>query len=279
MASRIKIITDSTSDITPDSARQSGICVVPLNVNFGNKTFKDKIDIDSAAFCELLGKSDNMPMTSLPSPGDFAQVYKKYELEYDAIVSIHISSRLSGTYQSACTAAEEISGCRVFTMDSGLVSSALQLVVLRAARAAAAGCELDDLLKNIRNDIKNTTIYFMLDTLEYLKKGGRIGAAGRMAGSMLNIKPILSVEDGVITPVAKVRSRKQAVRRVMELLDSRPEVPRMAAVGHAVEPDEAQKVIDILADKYHGIEIIKSEIGPVIATHTGPGAVEVSMIY
>lgn len=279
MPERIKIVTDSTSDITPAAAEQKGIGVIPLNVKFGIENYKDRVDIDSATFCGMLKESEIMPMTSLPSPGDFIDFYRQFENDYDVIISIHISSRLSGTYQSACTAASEISGCRVVTVDSGLVSSALQLVVLRAVKAAGGGdCDVETILRGIDNDAKRTKTYFILDTLEYLKKGGRIGAAGEIIGGMLNVKPILSIEDGVIAPVARVRSRKQAVKRVMDLITEHVANPEIIAVGHAVEPVEAGKVRNLLIEKYPGVELVESEIGPVIATHTGPGAVEVSVI-
>jgi len=278
MAGKIKIVTDSTSDISPAFARELGVDVVPLNVSFGARSFKDRVDLDSEGFFRLLQESDDPPSTSLPSPGDFLKTYERLLGEYETIISIHISFRLSGTYQSACAAAANLSGSDIIAIDSGMVASALMLIVVRAARAAGGGLDRDALAASVRQDLERAGIYFVVDTLDYLQRGGRIGKSGHLVGSMLNIKPILTVVDGAIETAAKVRSAKKALKKAIEFIIERGPAPEIAAVGHADSPAEADRAADMLGEAFPGLEIVRSEIGPVIGTHSGPGCIEISFI-
>jgi len=278
MTGKIKIVTDSTSDIPPARAEELGVAVVPLNVRFGDTCFKDRVDLDSEAFFRMLKENHEPPATSLPSPGDFLEVYSRYASGYDTIISIHISSKLSGTFQSAGNAASALENADLVTIDSGQVASALRLIVTRAARAAAGGTGREELLGMIRDDCGKADIFFVVDTLDYLERGGRIGKAGHMLGSMLNIKPILTVKDGAIETAAKVRTKKKAFGKVMELIAGRPGPPRIAAVGHACCPLEAEQVAGMITGVYPELEVIISEIGPAIGAHSGPGCIEISVI-
>jgi DegV family protein with EDD domain len=278
LSRKIKIVTDSTSDIPAPLARELDVAVVPLNVRFGSQSYKDRVDLDSAEFFRQLGSSGELPTTSLPSPGDFAAAYERLIGKYESIISIHISGRLSGTCQSARTALLELKGKDITVLDSGTVSSALLLIVVRAARAAKAGLGRDEILRQIEEDRGNVSIHFVVDTLNYLKRGGRIGRAGHLIGSLLNVKPILTVNEGIIDSAAMVRSRPKAFRRVAEILKEKYPSPRLSAISHANALEESREVWNIIREFFPDVEIITSEIGPVIGTHTGPGCIEISML-
>ena len=252
--------------------------MVPLNVRFGEETFKDRVDMDSRAFFGRLARSSVLPTTSMPSPEDFLALYKDLSSNCDTIISIHISSKLSGTYQSACTAAKEVQDAKVIPVDSQQVSAGLFILSYLAAEAAAKGANSQAILAGLEQDIKKISMYFVVDTLEYLQRGGRIGMAGQMIGSMLNVKPILTIKDGVIGSASRARSRKKAFLRVVEILSKRPRRPQLAVIGHALVPEEGRKLESMLRDKFGKIRIFTCEIGPVIGTHSGPGCVEVAVI-
>lgn len=274
---RIAIITDSTSDISPAAAAEMGITVVPLNVRFGDRDFLDRIDIDSAGFFKMLCEPGARPSTSLPSPGAFVEAYKKALVDHDAIISIHISSHLSGTVQSARTAAMSMEGKNIHVIDSGQVASGLMLIVKKAASAAASGMDVSKIISDVTESAKKVNSYFIVDTLEYLERGGRIGKASSLIGGVLNIKPILTLKDGVIEPVSKVRSRKKGVGKVVEMI-SETGVPDIIAVSHAACEEAADDAENIVKEAFGEANVIRSEIGPVIGTHTGPGCIEISCL-
>jgi DegV family protein with EDD domain len=276
---RVKIVTDSTSDIPDALAWEMQIAMVPLNVRFGEETFKDRVDMDSRAFFTQLARSRVLPTTSMPSPEDFKRLYQDLAGTCDTIISVHLSSKLSGTYQAAANSCREASGgVRVVPFDSGQVSAGLFLVAQRAAQAAATGADEETIMAQLRADCAKVRMYFVLDTLEYLQRGGRIGLAGQMLGGMLNVKPILTVKNGAIESAARARSRLKAFQRVIELLTEGLGRPSQAVVGHAVVPDEARRMESMLRGKFGDIKIHTCEIGPVIGTHSGPGCVEVAAI-
>lgn len=271
------IVTDSTSDISPEAAKEKGITVVPLNVRFGDRDFRDRIDIDSAGFFRMLSEPNARPSTSLPSPGVFVEVYKKILEDNDSIISIHISSHLSGTFQSARTAAMSMDGKNISVIDSGQVASGLNIVVTRAVERAACGVSNNEIISGINSDMKKVKLYFIVDTLEYLERGGRIGKASSLIGGVLNIKPILTVKDGVIEPVSKVRSRKKGIVKVFEMLRESG-TPEIIAISHAACYEAAQEAEELIRTEFPAAKIVRSEIGPVIGTHTGPGCIEISCI-
>jgi DegV family protein with EDD domain len=234
--------------------------------------------MDSTAFFNRLARSKILPATSMPSPGDFKLLYEDIAKTHDVIISIHLSENLSGTYQSAKTAAAEISGVDVIPIDSKQVSAGLFLLVHAAAQAAARGAGKEEILKLIEDSIRKLKMFFVVDTLEYLQRGGRLSLAGQMIGGMLNVKPILTIKDGVIASASRARSTKKAFQKVMDHLSSLPIKPTTAVVGHALAPEECKKAEAMLRAKFGAIKIFTCEIGPVIGTHSGPGCVEIAVL-
>lgn len=254
------------------------VSMVPLNVRFGDETFKDRVDMDSGAFFNRLARSKILPTTSMPSPGDFTMLYEDVAKTHDAIISIHLSEKLSGTYQAAKTAADGMSGVDVVPVDSGLVSAGMFLLVHAAAQAAARGAGKEEILKIIEDSLRKIRMFFVVDTLEYLQRGGRLSLAGQMIGGMLNVKPILTIKDGVIAPASRARSQKKAIQKVMDYLSSLPHKPSAAIVGHALAPEECKATQALIKSKFGSIKIFTCEIGPVIGTHSGPGCVEIAVM-
>jgi len=278
VAGGIRIVTDSTSDINAELAKKLDVTVVPLNVRFGNENFKDRIDLDSRKFFQLLEAADELPTTSLPSPGDVQAVYEELVKKYDSIISIHISSKMSGTFQSARAASFEFPDRDIVVIDSEYVASALMIIVVRAAREVKKGADRDSVLGRIKEDISKMDIFFVVDSLDYLQRGGRMGLTSHVIGSLLNVKPILTVRDGVIDTKSKVRSLKKAFRKVVELIEEKHEKPELAVISHGRAMDESKELEKMLRSDYPDLEVLGSEIGPVIGTHTGPGCIEIAIV-
>ena len=274
----MKIVTDSTSDMPDSLAWDLNIAMVPLNVRFGEETFKDRVDMDSKAFFNRLARSKILPTTSMPSPEDFKLIYQDIAKTHDSAISIHLSSKLSGTYQSAMTAAREMEGLNVIAVDSKQVSAGQFLLVYKAAEAAARGADTGEILTLLEDSIKKLNMFFVVDTLEYLQRGGRLSLAGQMIGGMLNVKPILTIKDGVLASASRARSSKKAFQKVMEHLTSQHVKPTHAVVGHALAPEEGKRVEAMLKSAFGAIKIFTCEIGPVIGTHSGPGCVEIAVL-
>lgn len=269
----VKIVTDSTADLPQGLADQLDIAVVPLKVHFGEEEYLDWVELDSECFFDKLTKSNSMPRTSQPSPADFEAVYKRVGEDGDSIISIHISSHLSGTYQSATIARSMLNGMDIEVVDSKVTSMALGIVVVEAARAAKAGKSKEEIMAQVYDQLTRVTIYFGVDTLEYLQKNGRIGKAAALLGGLLNVKPLLTLSDGVIVPKEKVRGRAKLVERFVELVGSElgQDVKGTAVILHGNALEEAVKLKEKIDAKYIFNEVIISTIGAVIGTHTGPG--------
>ena len=277
----IRIVTDSTSDIPPAIRERYGIEVVPLKVHFGNETFYDGETIGADRFYEKLAASDSLPTTSQPSPVDFASVYQKWAGEPDTrIISIHLSSAMSGTYQAATLAKSLLDeGVNVDVVDSKSASYGIGMLVVAAAKWAEEGYSADEILAKIARLRKQTRLYFLVDTLEYLQKGGRIGKAAALFGAMLNIKPILTIDDdGQVAPVDKVRGQKKAMARIIEMLKA-DFGDREVAVGiaHANALESAEQIGALLREHFRLQSLEYTTIGPVIGTHAGPGAIGIFM--
>lgn len=269
----VKIVTDSTADLPQGLADQLDIAVVPLKVHFGEEEYLDWVELDSECFFDKLTKSKIMPRTSQPSPADFEAVYKRVGEDSDSIISIHISSHLSGTYQSATIARSMLGGMDIEVVDSKVTSMALGIVVVEAARAAKAGKSKEEIMAQVYDQLTRVTIYFGVDTLEYLQKNGRIGKAAALLGGLLNVKPLLALSDGVIVPKEKVRGRAKLVERFVDLVGSElgQDVKGTAVILHGNALEEAVKLKEKIDAKYNFNEVIISTIGAVIGTHTGPG--------
>ena len=274
----VKVVTDSTSDLPPELAESLGITVVPLNIHFGSEVYKDGVDLSADAFYQRLTDGPVLPKTSQPSVGDFAEVYGRLGQEADAIVSVHISSRLSGTYNSAVQATQEASvTCRVEVVDTLRASMSVGITVMIAARAASDGASADEVASIAREADKRSECIFMLETLEYLEKGGRIGKAKALLGSLLRIKPMLRI-DGEVHELGKERSRRRGISRLQEIARSFSPIDELAVI-HGTTPDDALAVAQNLSDLLpEGKEPIVARVGPVIGTYAGPGVVGIGLL-
>jgi DegV family protein with EDD domain len=275
---RVAIVTDSTSDIPPELVEQYGIRVVPQVLIMGDQTWRDQVDIDSPTFYRLLRTSSHFPSTSQPSVPDFEQVFTELAEQADGIAAILVSDELSGTLNSARMAAENLPGVPIEIVDTRSVSTQLGFIVLAAARAAAGGADLQTVAATARALIGQVHVYFVVDTLEYLHRGGRIGAASRLVGTALNLKPILHIKDGIVQPLTKVRTRRKALATLLQLIDDElagAERIHMAVL-HVDALAEADDLAERLEARYHPLSMLRSECGPVVGTHAGPGTVGVA---
>lgn len=275
--SKVRIVTDSTADIPVELIKELNIEIVPLKVIFGEESYKDWVELKPADFFTKLKSSDKLPTTSQPSPVEFYEVYNRLNQAGYSILSVHISSDLSGTFQSANLGKEMVPGADIEISDSRLVSMALGLIVIEAARAAKAGKskeEIIELIEELKNKIK---LYIVVDTLEYLQKGGRIGKASSMLGALLNIKPIITISEGIVTPVTKIRSKGKAIEKVLEMM--KEDIHEKQSINYAIVYSDDIISVNNLKEKINNQFTVKesflSEIGSVIGTHGGPGLVAV----
>lgn len=267
----LRIVTDSTADLPPEVAERLGITVVPLVVMFGDETLQDGIDITSEKFFKRLVRESQLPTTSQPSTGAFRAAYEALrDAGATEILSIHVSSKLSRTIESARQAAIGVTGVRIEHVDSGHASLALGMGVIAAARAAEAGGGLDAVREQVVSQFRRTRCFFLVDTLEYLRRGGRIGRAQELIGSLLQFKPLLEIRDGEVVPLSRARTRQKAVedliRRVAEL---RPFTHAMAV--HATTPEDCEYLMERLHGMAQDAEIVSGRLTPVVGVHGGPG--------
>ncbi len=271
---KVAIVTDSTADLPPSLTSSRSISVVPLTLHFDGRSLLDGVDITPTEFYRRLPHSTIHPTTSQPSPGQFAESYTSLLASYDSIVSIHISEKLSGTYESARQGAEMTDLRRVRVVDSQLVSMSLGLVVLAASTMATAGSDADAIVTKIESMRDQVQAYFSVATLEYLRRGGRIGRASALVGSVLQVKPVLCIRDGLVTPLERVRTFERALNRVVELARA---VDRgrgvCVIVGHADAEQDAERMGRELEPVAETLMI--QPLGPVVGAHAGPGVVGV----
>jgi DegV family protein with EDD domain len=275
----VRIVTDSTSDIDGEEARKLGITVVPQNVHFGMRTFEDNVTITPDRFYSMLSSSPELPRTSQASPARFKDVYDELGREADGIVSVHISAKLSGTCNSALMGALMTSAaCPVEVVDSAQGSMGLGLVVIAAAEAANRGAGHDEVTAAARNAAVRSQCFTLFETLEYLQKGGRIGKAQALLGSILKIKPMVIVRNGEIHPLGKARTFPRALVQMKETARSFAPVEALAVV-HSTTPDTAGEVADDLRDLLpEGAEPSIARFGPALGVHTGPGAIGIALL-
>lgn len=275
---KIAIVTDSTSDLPRELAKEHGIRIIPQILIMGTKTWRDGVDIDPPAFYELLRTSPDFPASSQPSVTDFEEVFAELAEDADGIAAILVSDELSGTLNAARMAKESLPDVPIEIVDTRAVSAQLAFFALEAARAAAAGGDLQTVADAARAMIGNVHIYFVVDTLEYLHRGGRIGTAARLFGTALNLKPLLTVKDGIVQPVTNVRSRRKALANLFQLLDEQlagKEGIHMAVL-HISAPEEASQLAEQMMDRFHPVEMIHGECGPVVGAHVGPGTLGIA---
>jgi DegV family protein with EDD domain len=276
-AANTAIVLDSTADFGGAAARFANVREVPLYVRFGDESLRDHVDIAPDVFYERLAVSAELPTTSQPTPHDFLSVFEELVAAgYERIYSVQLSSKLSGTFQSASVAAHELGDDRVVLVDSGTVSLACALLALAVQRRLAAGTdagELDALVERFRRDVG---VVFTVSTLEYLQKGGRIGRAQALAGSLLHVRPILAVRDGEVVPVARARGRQKALEELARVfLEATTNEPGLrVAIAHANAPEWVEVLRDLVANtrSHAEIELVET-LGAVVGTHAGPGAV------
>ncbi len=272
---RVKVVTDSTSDLPPALIKEWDITVVPLLIHFGSETYVDRVNLSEEQFLAKLTTSPVLPTTSPPATQTFQEVYSKLSQTTDAILSVHISSKLSATYAAAVAAREALTNrCRVVIVDSTLTSMALGFMALNAAKSAAAGESLDDIAEQVRGMIPQTHILFFVDTLDYLQKGGRIGKAQALMSNMLNVKPLLRLEDGEIYPVERLRTRAKALERLYEFVADFPKIEELAIL-YSTTPNEANTLAKRIDPVFPRQRIQLLPYGPVLGVHVGPGAMAV----
>jgi DegV family protein with EDD domain len=275
----IKIVTDSGSSLAPQVAQQYGITVIPLYVHFGTETFREGLDLALDEFLSKLKSAPQLPTTSQPSAGDFLKIYEPLTADGNEVISIHLSSKLSGTVASAHAAREMLPDARIHVVDSMFISETQAMMSIEAARMAQAGKSAGEILARLTQFIAGSHIYFVVDTLEYLQKGGRIGKASALLGTALQMKPLLALENGVVEAKERIRTKSKAIARMQELVmqDAAGKTCLSLGVLHAAAAQEAEQVQAELVARLAPKETVISELGPVIATHTGPGVVGVTL--
>ncbi len=271
----VRVVTDSASDLTPELAASTGVTVVPLTIRFGDEELVDQRDLTVAEFWARCKASPVLPETSAPSPGAFQAAYQRAADEgHDGVLVVTISSKLSATYQSARAGAEAL-GERlpIEVLDSGFVTMGQGLLVLAAAEAAAEGAALGALVDQTRRRMAATRVFGVLATLEHLQKGGRIGGAQAFLGSILSIKPVVQVKDGMVVEESKQRTRSRALQYLADKVRAQGPLERLAVCNGAA-PD-----LDDLVDELRGLPVahppLTVDLGPVVGTHSGPGTLGV----
>ena len=279
--SKVAIVTDSSPNIPTQIIQENQIHVVPLTVIWGEENFYDGVDITPVEFYERLDKAKVMPSTSQPSVADFEVLFRKLHQEGYDILAVLISEDLSGTISSATQAKKLLPDAKIEIVNSKTLAMALGFQVLAAARAANQGASLEE-CKRLAEDSKDRCgVIFVLDTLEFLHRGGRIGTAKRFMGTLLNVKPVLSIEGGKIIPLDSVRTQKKALVTIIDLIEERTRGHnniRLATL-HANNPETAKFVLDEATKRILTVEQVFSELSPVIGTHAGPGAVGLAYMY
>ncbi|MDP9005852.1 MAG: DegV family protein [Actinomycetota bacterium] len=266
----VRVVTDSACDLPDDLAAELGVEIVPLSIRFGDQEYVDRRDLSPTAFYAKLGSSSVLPETAAPAPGAFEAVFRRaLEAGADAVVSLNLSAGVSATMQSAATAAAAIGeGADIRVIDSRSVSWGLGSQVVAAARAAADGAGVEEVVAVVEEMIPRTRVYCTLDTLEHLKKGGRIGGAQALLGSLLSIKPVIDVSSGVVEEAGKPRTRSKALRFLADKVGQHSRVENLA-VMHGCAPD-VEQFLDLLAPICSRDRIHVGEIGATIGAHAGP---------
>ena len=270
---KIYIVTDSSAGI-PDELRAGlDICVIPLWLIWDNESFRDGVDILPHTFYQRLRTSSTLPSSTQPSVEEFREFFQNCARESDAIVSVLASSRISGTVDSALAAKELIPDYSIRVVDSHFTSMGLGFIAVAAARAAASGRSLDQVVEAAERMRESVNLLFVVDTLEYLHKGGRIGGAKRLFGTALNIKPILHFDQGLIQPLSQARTKKKAIEQMLNIAADRLAGRGMAeAVIVNVDcPEEGEALVKIVKDRFNPSMIYASGVSPVVGTHVGPG--------
>jgi DegV family protein with EDD domain len=275
---RVAVVTDSTAYLPPELVQKYDIHVVPQVLMLDGKMWRDGVDIDPPAFYELLRSTSSFPTTSQVSRVDFQNLFTELSQEVEGIAAILVSADISGTIDSARAAAEDLPDVAIEIVDSRGISMKLGFPLLAAAKVAAAGGDLQAVTDAARALIPKTRLYFLVETLEYLHRGGRIGGASKLIGSALNLKPVLEFWDGTVQSVAKIRTRRKALDKVYDLIEEQlagKDNVHMAVLDIA-SPEEAAEFMEQLTARFQPVEMLKVECSPVVGAHAGPGTVGVA---
>ncbi len=273
----IKIVTDSTADLPPELAKEQGISVVPLYLRFGDEVFRDMVDIDQDEFYRRLTQGNIHPSTAQPSPQDFANVYQKLSKEADGILSIHATGKLSGTYNSALRGKEVADvKCPIEVIDSEVITMGLGQLAIAANTLAKAGKNLQQIVKEVKQMIPTIHLMGLLDTLKFVALGGRIGKLQAMLGSVLNIKPLIKIKDGVLAPAGRARSRAKGIDELFNFVKNSREIQDISVV-YSTTLEEAKALVHRLGEIYDEQKIKLARLGPVLGVHGGPGTLLVAL--
>jgi len=268
----VKVVTDSTADIPPEIIRGLDIAVVPIYVVFGDKVYRDRVDISEEDFYRRLVSDSIFPTTSVPSPKDFADVYSRLANDTDEIISIHLTSKESGIYNSALLGKQLVEKkCHIEVVDSQSISMSYGLLAMAAAREAHAGASLSQVVESVRRSIQRIHILFLVDTLKYVVRGGRIGKAQGMLGTVLGVRPLLTMRDGELSISGIARTRLKAVQRLYDFAGGFPGL-KEAAVSYTTNRDEAEALAKRIEAAFPQAPVYVTRVGPALGTHAGPGA-------
>lgn len=272
----LRIVTDSTSDLSPELRAEYGIEMVPLTVHFGPESYLDVVEMDTDAFWAKIKTTSHHPKTAQPAPGDFLKAFQPIVDAGDEILSIHVSGNLSGTISSASVAASMLPPGKVTLVDSKSASVGLGMMALEASRMAKAGKSAAEIAAYLNELKERVSVFFTVDSLEFLQKNGRVGKAQAVIGGLLGIKLILQIDrEGVVAPADKVRGKSKLLPRVLELAAERVPFGRRVKISliHTQDEPEALRWLEVLKEKYEVVESHVSTLGAVVATNAGPGAV------
>jgi DegV family protein with EDD domain len=274
----VRIVTDTLSDIPDDIANELGITLIPLTVSFGHESYLDRVEITSEEFYERLIRESNLPTTTQPPPVTFANAYKKLAKETDNILVITLSSKLSGTCQSAINAKNMVStDCRIEILDSQKIIMSFGLAVIAAAKMANSGAGMDEIIEKTKVRLEKSQLVAYFDTLKYLAKGGRVGKAQGLVGSLLSVKPILTIKDGEMAPLTRVRSRAAGIDYLYNAVANTDNIESVG-VEYCTTPEDADTLIERISKIVPRENIYKSIVCPVVGTYSGPAAIAVSIM-
>ncbi len=272
---KVAIVTDSVANLTPETIAEHNIYVIPQMLNWEGQSLLDQIDITTAEFYARLPQSKDLPKTSQPAPGQFTEHFQKVAEGAESIVAVFVSSALSGTIQSAHLGAQAMGDYPIEIVDSRSASLGLGLLAVAAARYAAAGHDYHEVAEHVRGLVPRMRVLFVVDTLEYLHKGGRIGGAKRLVGSVLSIKPVLHIENGQIEPLASVRTKSKAIAHMLDVVlgEMKGKQHIHAGIIHAGAPQDAEAIKQQVLQAVRLEELLLNELTPVIGANVGPGVV------
>lgn len=274
----IAVVSDSTGYIPDDLLKKYNIYTIPLSVVFGEESYREDIDITTEQFYKKIKETKDLPSTSQPSIGSFVQLFEQLSESYDAVISIHLSKRFSGTHDVAVSAGKMVDNLEVFAFDTALSAMPQGLFAIAASELATEGKTAEEIITCLEEMKEKTYAYFMVEDLSHLERGGRLNKGQALIGSLLNIKPVLHIVDGLIVPFEKIRTRKKALNRIMSMLENdveKKEVKRVVFI-HANNLTMAEKMEKEFSEKHPEVETIISHFGPVIGTHLGEGSLGVS---